>query len=409
MKKRFLVFAMFLMMIFGAGSMQTAAKTINAVKLAKTVTGGEWVTSTKGKKYRYEDGSYAKSVWLNINGNIYRIKKNGVRATGWFTVGGKSFYASKTGKVYIKRWLKSGNSRYYFQNSGVCAQKKWVKISGVYYYFLKSGKMAGNRMILTDGNYYYVNRSGERVKSTRVVKDGKHYYFDKNGVRIQSKWVRLDGKYYYFGTDGVMLVSQWINDTYYVDETGARVTDSYIDGYYLDEKGKKVDYSESYIFVGDSRMVGMKQSVTGADVRYIAKVGEGYEWLNATAGPKLKKYLKARSDVTVVLALGVNDMGNIDSYISYYKALMQEFPITKFYVLSVNPLDEDLAKANGYTVKNSEIVAFNKKLLAAFSETIYIKAYKYLKNLEGFKTIDGVHYTAATYQSLYDFIMTNIG
>ena len=404
MKKHFLVFAMFLMMICSVGTIQAAAKTVNAVTEAKTVTDGEWEASANGQKYRYADGSYAKSVWLNIEGNIYRIKKSGVCATGWFTVKGKNFYASETGEVYIKKWLKSGNARYYFQNSGVCAQKKWVKIEGIYYYFLKSGKMAKNRMIQTDGKYYYVNKSGERVKSMRVVKDGKYYYFNKNGVRVQSKWVKLGGKYYYFGSDGVMRVSQWIKDTYYVDKTGARVTDSYVDGYYLDENGKKVQY----VFVGDSRMVGMKQSVTGTRVRYIAEVGEGYSWLQSTAGPQLKQYLRTHSNVTVVLALGVNDLSNSNKYISYYKTLINTFPKVKFYILQVNPIDEKVARAVGYTLKNSEIVAFNKKIRAAFPETMVIKSYKYLKNLDSFKTADGIHYTAATYQSLYDFIMKSI-
>ena len=41
-----------------------------------------------------------------------------------------------------------------------------------------------------------------------------------------------------------------------------------------------------------------------------------------------------------MLALGVNDLKNVNSYITYYKKLIKEFPKTKFYVLSVNPVNE---------------------------------------------------------------------
>ena len=57
MKKHLLVFAMFLMMICSVGTIQAAAKTVNAVTEAKTVTDGEWETSANGQKFRYADGS----------------------------------------------------------------------------------------------------------------------------------------------------------------------------------------------------------------------------------------------------------------------------------------------------------------------------------------------------------------
>lgn len=402
------MFVMLLSALCFAGPAHATAKTVNAVAEATTVTDGNWVTSEEGKKYQYADGSCAKSVWLNINGHIYRINKKGVRVTGWFKVSGTAFYASKTGKLYVNRWLKEDGYRYYFQASGACAMKKWVQIDGKYYYFLSSGKMAKNRMVKTGSKYYYVNKSGIRVKSSWVSKDGKKYYFNKDGIRVQKKWVLYDNKYYYFGSNGVMAVSKWIKDTYYVDETGARVTNSYVDGYYLDEDGKKTAFKENYIFLGDSRMVGMNQSVSGDDdVRYIAKVGQGYYWLNTTAGKELKKYLKAKPEVTVVLALGVNDLGNISSYISYYQTLIKEFPSAEFYVLSVNPVDETVAASRGYTIKNKDITAFNKKLKAAFSDR-YINSYKFLKTDDNLKTVDGVHYTAATYKLLYDYIMEQI-
>lgn len=415
LKRYFALSLMLMILVLGMGSVQVSARTVNAVTEAKTVKGGKWINSAKGKKFRYADGTYAKSIWLKRNGAIYRIKKNGVRATGWFKVGGKQFYASKTGKVYIKRWLDKNGSRYYFQNGGICASQKWVQINGTQYYFLKSGKLAVNRIIRNGDTYYYVNENGERLKSSWAQWKGKSYYLDINGVALKETWLLYGGKFYYFGADGTMAVNQWIQSTYYVGEDGARMTNCSIDGFYLDATGKKTGYAEQFIFVGDSRMVGMQASVLDQNIRYIAKIGEGYDWLAAEAGPKLREYLELRSDVTVVLALGVNDMGtggdnlgNANQYIAYYQQLMLDFPTARFYILSVNPIDDELAKKHGFQVKDAAVTAFNQKLQSVFLGTQFIDSYTYLKEQPDFATFDGVHYTQETYRMLYQFLMEKI-
>lgn len=363
---------------------QVSAAGTNVVTSAKTVTGGKWV----GKKYRLSNGSYAKSTWLRIDGSIYRFNAKGNRVTGWFTYKNARYYAASTGKVYVKKWLKK---------------------NGNYYYFLSSAQMAKSRMIASGGKYYYVNKSGIRVTSAWITYKGKRYFFDKSGVRLQSTWVKFKGKYYYLGADGVKAVNQWIGD-YYVNEKGARLTNCEVDGYYLGADGKKtlIKFTGKYIFVGDSRMLGMKNVIAPADTLYIAKVSAGYSWLESAAGPLLKDYLNLNPDVKVVLALGVNDLGNIQSYIAYYRSLIQQYPATKFYVLSVNPVDEKKAAQNGYTIKNSQIVAFDKKLRKAFGTSVYINTYKYIKS-RGVDTRDGVHYETQVYIDLYQFITSTIG
>ena len=132
----------------------------------------------------------------------------------------------------------------------------------------------------------------------------------------------------------------------------------------------------------------------------------GYSWLKATAGPNVKQYLLGNPKLKVVFAFGINDLGNIASYISYYNALMKEFPDTEFYFLSVNPVDEELASDKGYSVKNSAIKKFNTKLKSAFG-TKYIDTYTYLTKNK-FSTIDGIHYTPDTYLELYNYIVEKI-
>ena len=67
-----------------------------------------------------------------------------------------------------------------------------------------------------------------------------------------------------------------IRDRYYVGANGTRVTNTVKDGYYLNARGKNVIkvFNGDYIFVGDSRMVGMQSAVAPSDTLYIAKSGQ---------------------------------------------------------------------------------------------------------------------------------------
>lgn len=201
-----------------------------------------------------------------------------------------------------------------------------------------------------------------------------------------------------------MAVSQWVGD-YYVGTDGARMKNCTVDGYYLDATGKRSVqvFEGDYIFVGDSRTVGMEAACGSSDTLYIGKVNAGYTWLRDTAGAELRSYLNGNPDVTVLLTLGVNDLGNIQLYIQYYKELMADYPETRFYVVSVNPVDEKKAAASGYTVKNAQIKAFNKTLKQAFGSSAYINSFKYLQ-ANGIQTWDGLHYMADTYKTLYAYL-----
>ncbi len=57
---------------------------------------------------------------------------------------------------------------------------------------------------------------------------GDWYYFhDRTGELVEDAWVQYNGNYYYMGRDGKMETNSLIDDTYYVDANGVRVTDSW--------------------------------------------------------------------------------------------------------------------------------------------------------------------------------------
>lgn len=154
------------------------------------------------------------------------------------------------------------------------------------------------------------------------------------------------------------------------------------------------------IFVGDSRIVGMASNIGG--YYYIAKTAQGYDWLVNTALAQTESAMAEYPNAAVVFCLGVNDLGNIDNYISCYQDLIDRYPDRSIYFLSVMPVDDEQAQQKGYLVENDEIAAFNDALEAAFPDQ-YLDIYYYMQ-VNGFAATDGVHYDGGTYAMIQDYV-----
>lgn len=187
--------------------------------------------------------------------------------------------------------------------------------------------------------------------------------------------------------------------------------------------GTTIRYTPNYPlhFIGDSRTVGMQQSLPSdtpnlSYASFTAKVGQGYSWFSG------------RSDLTssapriLLLNLGVNDLTNVSAYQALYETYAntcwKDCPI---YIISVNP-----CCAPCTSVTNTRIEAFNTSMetwVEAYNTSLpdtenapastralpihYIDTYHFLLET-GFSSSDGLHYNAATYQKLYDFILDQI-
>ena len=167
---------------------------------------------------------------------------------------------------------------------------------------------------------------------------------------------------------------------------------------------------KNIIMVGDSRTVGM-QAAVGGSMTYIGKVGEGLAYLKGTVTTKLKKLGKKGSlkGKAIVFNLGVNDLGNVNGYISYMNSFgktLKNYGAT-VYFMTVNPVYNKLAKAWS-TVRNSQVITFNKTMAAGLSGYGIIDSYDELV-FRKFTTVDGVHYNAATYKKIYNYLISCIG
>lgn len=174
---------------------------------------------------------------------------------------------------------------------------------------------------------------------------------------------------------------------------------------------------KNIIFVGDSRTVQMYAYLSGdwnganyssggvnkvdKDI-FIAEGSQGLSWLKSTGIPKAKNYMKSGS--ALVILMGVNDISNIDSYISYLKSNIKSWTDTgtKVYYVSVNPCE------GSYSSHNSKINNFNSKLKNNLPNNItWIDTNSYLKS-SGYSTTDGLHYDKKTSNKIYKYIKSKV-
>lgn len=159
--------------------------------------------------------------------------------------------------------------------------------------------------------------------------------------------------------------------------------------------------NEKGIWIGDSRTVGIKNAII--DGTYIAEKSMGYSWLISDVIPKLEKLLEEDPDKIIIINFGVNDLDNIKKYVETINELVVTYKDTKFYYLSVNPVAEPYADAN---TMNSEINDFNDTIIRSCAAS-YIDSNTYL-NENGFESSDGLHYSNATNENIYNFVIKEL-
>lgn len=159
--------------------------------------------------------------------------------------------------------------------------------------------------------------------------------------------------------------------------------------------------AHALIFVGDSRTIGMRDAVNDG-CTYIGKEGEGYMWFSSEGVQELDTVLAGAPGQTVIFNFGVNDPVNISLYIDLYHSLEETYPGTDFYYLSVNPLVD----SENFNTTNEMISIFNATIQSAFPDS-YLDSNTYLTNA-GFETVDGLHYTDASYKMIHNFVVDKV-
>ena len=162
----------------------------------------------------------------------------------------------------------------------------------------------------------------------------------------------------------------------------------------------KSENAADIIFVGDSRFVQMKRSVGQNPYTWIAEAGQGYKWFNETAVAKIDNCVGNGSKI--VINLGVNDLGNMQKYLTLVNAKAEDWTSkgATVYYSSVNPISE-----YRYTTED-QVENFNSQLQSGLSENVHwIDSHSYLNSI-GYNLVDGLHYNNETYQNLYAYYIS---
>lgn len=158
---------------------------------------------------------------------------------------------------------------------------------------------------------------------------------------------------------------------------------------------------KKYVYVGDSRFVGMENAKCGKKDVYIAKRNMGYDWFVSQES----NFRQHDSKSTVyVIGFGVNDLAHAERYADYVNNLNLD---GKVYFCQVNPINEPHADMYGYTVRNVQVDRFNLIVKKKAKNYKILKTNKYLVQ-RGYTTIDGLHYDRDTYRVIYNYIRRNV-
>ncbi len=75
---------------------------------AADVKRGKWIRDAIGWWYRFNDGTYPKSAWLQDDGKWYYFDDRGYMATGWVEYGGKWYYLTSNGSMLVNAVTPDG-------------------------------------------------------------------------------------------------------------------------------------------------------------------------------------------------------------------------------------------------------------------------------------------------------------
>ncbi len=155
------------------------------------------------------------------------------------------------------------------------------------------------------------------------------------------------------------------------------------------------------LIIGDSRSVMMKNATGGGGCSWICKIGKGYKWFESTAIPEADTMIG--EGTRVVIALGVNDIGNVNKYARLVNAKAEEWAAkgAVTYFVSVNPVQ------NITRVTEDQVVFFNSVIQSQLVNVRWIDTHSYLMN-NGYVLTDGLHFDNATSKAVFQVIMSSL-
>lgn len=109
--------------------------------------------------------------------------------------------------------------------------------------------------------------------------DGEWIFTDSSGNRVTNEWRQSGNYYYYLGSDGIMARDEWVDDTYYVNEDGVRLSNMWIHS----EEGENAPNSDGgWFYLGENgrAVTNGWRTINGQRYHFDDDGAMSYGWFN---------------------------------------------------------------------------------------------------------------------------------
>ena len=142
----------------------------------------------------------SKGAW-RAAGDSWSFISNGTAKTGWFSVGGRWYWAGSDERT-IRGWSIINGRRYFFDDSTAMVTG-WKQEDGKWYYLRPDGDMATG-WVKDAGSWYYLNSDGVMVTGW-LLDGGTWYWLDPSSGAMVTGTHDVDGRTSSFASSGAWL------------------------------------------------------------------------------------------------------------------------------------------------------------------------------------------------------------
>ena len=234
-------------------------------------TGGRWYwagadkrtirgwSTINGRRYFFDDSTAMVTGWKLEDGKWYYLRPDGDMATGWVKDGGSWYFLGSDG-VMATGWLKDGNNWYWLRANGAAAIG-WANVGGAWYLFEDDARMLTGWQLTEDDNRWYYMRPNGQMVTGWLLDGGTWYYLDGDGAMVTG-WVKVGGTWYYMQSSGAMMTG-WLldgNTWYWLDpNSGAMATGT------VTVEGRASNFASSGAWLGYADGSGAPAASRSAD------------------------------------------------------------------------------------------------------------------------------------------------
>lgn len=349
-----------------------------------------------GRTFYFTDYGCMTSGYQIIDGTAYYIRRDTGLYKGTMRIGNVLYFFDEEGKgVNGAQTVEEKN--YFFENGK--AYTGWRQDGEDFYYYQEDGSMAVGKVVI-DGLTCMFDEEGKGVNGAQTV-DGKTYFFE-NG-KAHTGWRQVGNDYYYYNQDGSMAIGEMIIDglLYTFGADGKSATGN---------KGTVPRDPSTYkiAMIGDSLVASIGAYNVTDRIDFYGKVSLHANTIFTKKISGSSRYLidevKDRGYDVVIILVGINDLGYADgAWGEQYRAIIQgvkaRAPQATVYAHAILPVNESVARKNGYSCTNAQVNAKNAviKRIASEEGVRYIDAGTIFRtsagDLPAGAASDGIHLT----------------